>query len=127
MTYDLEGARRQAATTSSRGAGMDKKKIQRLRRAGWKVGSVAEFLDLTPEEAAYIELRLALSDALRARRTDSGLTQEDLARRLGSSQSRVAKMEGSDPSVSVDLLIRGLLATGASRDEIAAVIGRKEA
>jgi predicted XRE-type DNA-binding protein len=106
---------------------MDKSKIQRLRRAGWKVGSVTEFLDLTPEEAAYIELRLALSNALRARRAGSGLTQAELARRLGSSQSRVAKMEASDPSVSVDLLIRGLLAAGASRDEIAAAIGRIEA
>lgn len=104
---------------------MRKAKRKRLERAGWKVGSVADFLGLTPEEATFVELHLSLSEALRARRTDLGLTQAELAERLGSSQSRVAKMEASDPSVSVDLLIRGLLATGASRDDIAAVIGRK--
>jgi hypothetical protein len=34
-------------------------------------------------------------------------------------------MEASDPSVSVDLLARGLLATGATRREIATAIVRK--
>ena len=65
-----------------------------------------------------MELRLALSRSVRERRLKLGLSQLDLAARLGSSQSRVAKLEGADPTVSIDLLIRGLLALGASRREI---------
>jgi hypothetical protein len=38
---------------------------------------------------------------------------------MGSSQSRVAKMEAGDPTVSLDLLVQGLLAAGATRREIA--------
>jgi hypothetical protein len=103
---------------------MDKAKRQKLERAGWSTGSPAEFLGLSDDEAAFVELKLALSEELRARRESQGLTQVALAERLGSSQSRVAKMEASDPAVSVDLLIRGLLATGASRREIASAIDR---
>jgi DNA-binding XRE family transcriptional regulator len=104
---------------------MDAGKRKKLERAGWTVGSAEEFLGLSAEEAAFVELKLALSERLRARRTELGLSQSALARRLGSSQSRVAKMEASDPSVSLDLLVRGLLATGATRRDIAAAIGHK--
>jgi len=106
-------------------ARMDKSKKGRLQREGWKIGSADEFLDLSPSEIAFVELKLALSEELRERRTDLGLSQTELAHRLGSSQSRVAKMEASDPTVSVDLLIRGLFATGASRTEVAGAIDRK--
>jgi predicted transcriptional regulator len=105
---------------------MDSAKRKKLERAGWSVGSVSEFLGLSEDEAAFVELKLALSDELRKRREDQGLTQVALAEKLGSSQSRVAKMEASDATVSVDLLIRGLLATGASRREIASAIDRGE-
>ncbi|MBV9772865.1 MAG: helix-turn-helix transcriptional regulator [Gemmatimonadetes bacterium] len=101
---------------------MEEDKRRRLEESGWKVGSAADFLDLTEEEAAYVELRLALSETLRERRMEKGLTQEELARRIGSSQSRVAKMEASDSTVSLDLLVKGLLATGATRGDIAAAI-----
>lgn len=101
---------------------MDKMKRKRLEEAGWTIGSAADFLELSASEAAFVELKLALSDELRARREDQGLSQTVLARKLGSSQSRVAKMEAGDPSVSVDLLIRGLLAAGASRKQIASAI-----
>lgn len=101
---------------------MDAPKRDRLQEAGWAVGGAEEFLDLSAEEAAYVELKLALSRALRERRTELGLTQAAVAKRLGSSQSRVAKMESSDPTVSVDLLIRGLLACGATRRDIARAI-----
>jgi transcriptional regulator with XRE-family HTH domain len=89
------------------------------------VGSAEDFLGLSDEETAFVELKLALSERLRVRRTKLGLSQAALARRLGSSQSRVAKMEASDPSVSLDLLVRGLLATGATRRDIATAIGHK--
>jgi DNA-binding XRE family transcriptional regulator len=101
---------------------MEKAKREWLEGAGWKVGGAPEFLGLSEEEAAYVEMKLALSEALREQRTARGLTQTELAKRLGSSQSRVAKMEASDPTVSVDLLLRGLLAAGATRKEIAGAI-----
>jgi ribosome-binding protein aMBF1 (putative translation factor) len=101
---------------------MDKAKRKRLEAAGWKVGTVAEFLQLSDEEAAVIELRLRLSDSIRRRRTRLGLSQAAMAKRLGSSQSRVAKMESADPSVSLDLLLRALLALGATRRDIARAI-----
>lgn len=106
---------------------MDKAKRKRLEDAGWATGSAADFLNLSTDEAAFVELKLALSEELRTRREHEGLSQTALAKKLGSSQSRVAKMEASDPSVSVDLLIRGLLAAGASRREIASAIAPKPA
>lgn len=104
---------------------MQTDKRKNLAEAGWKVGDAADFLGLTPEEQAYIELRLKLADALKARRSHSRLTQVELANSLGSSQSRVAKMEAGDPSVSVDLLIRSLLALGADNQDIAKVIAAR--
>ena len=101
---------------------MDTKKRERLEAAGFKVGSVAEFLGLTPEENALVEMKLALSADLRQRRKQQSLSQTELASRLKSSQSRVAKMEAGDPGVSFDLLIRALLAIGATREEVGKVI-----
>ena len=98
---------------------MDRTKWKRLRDKGWKEGSVADFLDLTPEEAAYVELKLQLSEAVRSLRRKSKLTQVEFAERLGSSQSRVARIEAGDPSVSIDLLTRSMLALGASKRDIA--------
>lgn len=106
---------------------MDAKRRKHLEAAGFAVGTAAEFLDLGPEEAALIEMRLALSRALRDRRAEVGLTQAALARRVGSSQSRVAKMEAGDPSVSLDLLIRALLAAGASRREVGQALAKRVA
>jgi ribosome-binding protein aMBF1 (putative translation factor) len=104
---------------------MRKSKKERLEKRGWKFGTVEEFLDLSAEESAYIELKLRLSENLRRRRKKSKLSQVELAKRIKSSQSRVAKMEGGDPSVSLDLLIRSLLALGASNRELANTISSK--
>jgi DNA-binding XRE family transcriptional regulator len=106
---------------------MKVRKRKRLEAAGWRVGSAAEFLRLKPEEAALVEMKLNLARRLRDVRTDRGLSQEAMAKLLGSSQSRVAKMEAGDRSVSVDLLVRSLLLVGASRTEIAREIGRRAA
>jgi DNA-binding XRE family transcriptional regulator len=103
---------------------MDKAKKDRLAAAGWRSGDAAEFLELTAEEAALVEMKLALADYLREVRGQLGLTQSQAARRLGSSQSRVAKMEAADATVSLDLLIKSLLALGASRGEVGAVIAK---
>ena len=98
---------------------MKTRKKKDLERGGWKIGTVQELLGLTDEEAAYVELKLALSRALRKRRKKHNLTQVQLAKRIGSSQSRVAKMEAGDPSVSIDLLIRSLIALGATPGSLA--------
>ena len=104
---------------------MKRAKKQKLEAAGWRVGDASDFLGLSPEETAIVEMKLALAAGVKERRIARGLTQGDLASRLGSSQSRIAKLEGSDPSVSIDLLMRALLALGASRAELAKLVGRK--
>src|SRR5918999_5910057 len=101
---------------------MRKQKQKRLQAKGWKVGTVKEFLGLSSEEAAYIELKIKLAAGLRRRRQQKGLSQLDLATKLESSQSRVAKMEAGDPSVSLDLLIRSLISLGASERELSRII-----
>jgi ribosome-binding protein aMBF1 (putative translation factor) len=92
--------------------------MKRLRAAGWKAGTAAEFLDLSEAESALVDLKLALVAAVRATRQKRGLSQNDLAQRLRSSQSRVAKIEAGDASVSLDLIVRALLAAGASRKDV---------
>ena len=103
---------------------MTRAEKKRLEAYGWKVGTAEEFLGLTTEEAAYVELRLKLAAAVREFRQKRQLTQVQLAELLESSQSRIAKAEAGDKSVSLDLLIRSLLALGASRSELAKVIAR---
>jgi len=103
---------------------MDRATRERLGAAGWRVGDAFEFLNLTPEEQALVELRVALAMRLREVREEHGCTQVQVARRIGSSQSRVAKMEAGDPSVSLDLLLRTLFSLGVTRAEVGAVIMR---
>jgi DNA-binding XRE family transcriptional regulator len=97
---------------------MKQSKRAKLESKGWKIGSANEFLGLTADEAAYVEMKLALSEKLKRRRQRKRLTQADLAKLVHSSQSRVAKMEAGDPSVSLDLLVKSLLALGVSRKEL---------
>jgi predicted transcriptional regulator len=101
---------------------MRKSKRERLEAKGWRFGTAQEFLGLSNEESAYVELRVRLADSLRQRRQKQNLSQVELARVVHSSQSRVAKMESGDPTVSLDLLIRSLLALGASARDIARAI-----
>lgn len=101
---------------------MNAAKRKRLAAKGWKVGTVRGFLKLSSEEAAYVELKLALSKNLQETRREKRLTQEQLARLLKSSQSRIAKMEAGDPTVSLDLLVRSLLMLGASRKTLARML-----
>jgi predicted XRE-type DNA-binding protein len=101
---------------------MRESKRKRLETKGWRVGSTAQFLSFSPEEAAYVELKIKLASKLRQWRVRRRLTQGDLAKLVKSSQSRVAKMEAGNPSVSLDLLIRGLLALGASSREVTRII-----
>ena len=89
-----------------------------IDRSGIHVDNLIIFRHIGNEMAALVETKVALSQALRRKRAALGLTQHQLARRLNSSQSRVAKMEAADRSVSVDLLMKGLFALGASPGDI---------
>jgi predicted XRE-type DNA-binding protein len=102
-----------------------KDKRVRLEAAGWRVGSTGDFLDLTPEEASFVETKLALSYTLRSTRMAQRLSQLALAKRLHSSQSRVAKMEAADSTVSIDLLLRALFALGAKPRDVASAIRKR--
>jgi ribosome-binding protein aMBF1 (putative translation factor) len=93
---------------------MNATKKKKLEAAGFKVGGVQEFLGLSNDEMALIDLKVRLIRMLRAARQASGMTQNELAGRIGSSQSRVAKMEAASPNVSLDLICKALLALGVT-------------
>lgn len=101
---------------------MDEEMRKRLEAAGWRVGGAEDLLDLSPKEIEFIETKLALARGLRRERERQGLTQQQVADRIGSSQSRVARMEAADSSVSMDLLVRSLLTLGVDREELAALV-----
>jgi predicted XRE-type DNA-binding protein len=101
---------------------MDRTKQAKLEAAGWAVSTPKDFLGLPDGEAAFIEVKVALAAALRALRTAQAMSQVDAARRLHSSQSRVAKMEAADKSVSVDLLLRSFLRLGGTREAMVAAL-----
>jgi predicted XRE-type DNA-binding protein len=104
---------------------MKTEKRARLEARGWRVGSAEEFLDLTPAEVSFVETKLALAQSVRERRTAQDMSQAALAKVLGSSQSRVAKIEAADSTVSIDLLLRTLFALGARPRDVAAVLQKR--
>jgi DNA-binding XRE family transcriptional regulator len=97
---------------------MENRKQKQLENKGFRVGTTADFLELTPEEEAYIDIRLDISTLVKAQRAKREWTQEQLARTIGSSQSRIAKLEGGDPGISLDLMIKALLSLGTSKKQI---------
>ena len=101
---------------------MNTAKQKRRESAGWKFGNEADFLNLTQEEKAYVEMKLSLARTLESTRKQKGFTQKTLAAKLHTSQPRVAMMEKGDPSVTLDLLIRGLLALGTNPRKLAALL-----
>ena len=102
-----------------------KTRKQRLKEAGFETTSVKDFLDLTDEEITYIEMKSGLARALKEYRTTKlKMSQHALAELIGSSQSRVARMEAGDPSVTLDLLVRSMLSTGLKRADIARALSR---
>ncbi len=102
---------------------MDEAKKKRLEEQGWKIGSTSEFLQLSPEESILIDIKLALSLNLKERRQRL-MTQAELAEKINSSQPRIAKAENGDDSVSIELLIRAILATGATPQDIGQIIAQ---
>lgn len=101
---------------------MDSEKRKRLQAAGWTVGNAKDFLELTPAEAELVELKVQFALLVKEMRKVNHLSQDVLAKKMGSSQSRIAKIESGDPSVSLDLIFRALLTSGATRQELAQVI-----
>lgn len=103
---------------------MKAKKRERVEKAGWKVGDTQGFLELSDAEMALVDVRVSLARDLRRRRKEKKISQATLAKRIGSSQSRVAKMEAGDPSVTIDLLMRTLLSAGSTPADLARVIAK---
>ncbi len=97
---------------------MKQQKRKQLEEKGFRIGSASDFLELIPEEESYIEIRLEISGLVKSQRRKRGWTQQQLARAIGSSQSRVAKMEAGEPSTSLDLMIKTLLRLGVSKTQI---------
>ena len=104
---------------------MKQSKRKKLEAKGWKIGTAADFLELTPEEETFIEMKMSLSQSLKEMRKRKRLSQIAFAKLIKSSQSRVAKMETGSASVSIDLLIKSLLALGASQKDLAKAISSK--
>ena len=105
---------------------MDNRKRKKLETAGWRVGTASEFLELTPEKSALVDLKLSLGELVRTVRTRSHLSQQALAQRLRSSQSRVAKVEAGGAGVSLDLMVKAAFAAGAKRTDVAKAIAPKK-
>jgi DNA-binding XRE family transcriptional regulator len=101
---------------------MKKVKSRKLEKQGWKVGTVSDFLNLSRKEEEYIEMKLALSNYFPELRRKKHLTQVQVAEKIKSSQSRVAKIERAESSVSLDLIVRSIIALGSSKKEIEKVI-----
>ena len=104
---------------------MKASKRKKLENAGWKVGSAPEFLELSDAEAMLINMKLSLAKKVKELRQSKKITQNELAKLIGSSQSRVAKLETADRSVSMELLVRSLATLGASRAQIGKIVGTK--
>lgn len=100
------------------------KLIKELESKGFKTGTVSEFLNLSKEDEAWIEMKRALRDTVVELRQKSGLTQAQLAERMGSRQPRISHLEAGDDSVGYDLLMKSLLALGATPTQIGAAISR---
>ena len=101
---------------------MDSKKKKKLEAKGWVFGDAGDFLDLSPEEVRFIDLKIALKNSLKAERLKQNITQVELAKMIGSSQSRVAKMEAGDPTVTVDLMLKALLTLGVTKKQLSKII-----
>lgn len=101
---------------------MDNRKRRQLAAAGWRTGGTTEFLQLTPEESALVDMKLSMGRLVKEARARARLSQHALAQRLCSSQSRVAKLEAGDAGVSLDLMVKAAIAAGAKRAEVARAI-----
>ena len=100
---------------------MDKSKRERLESKGWKVGTVSDFLELTPEETIFVEIKLALSESLKER-YQKLMTENDFSSKISSSQRGITNVENGDSSLSIEFLIKAMLAIGATPQDIGKII-----
>ena len=106
---------------------MSKPKDKATKRNGeWVEGSVQEFLSLSDADMELIETRRAISRLLKATRQEKKMTQAAVAAALHTSQSRLAKMEAGDPSVSLDLLFKSLFSLGVTRQNLASTLSSEQ-
>jgi len=98
---------------------MDKKVQSALEEAGYRFMDAADFLELTEEERQLVELRMVIRRKIRFQREKLNMTQQQLAKKMNSSQSRVAKMESGASDVSLDLMFRGFFAAGGRLSDLA--------
>lgn len=101
---------------------MDVRKQKKLEAAGWKFGNAEDFLGMTPEEAAYLKVKLTLARAVEAQRQKCGLSQTDLAAKMNTRQPNIARLEQAPEKVTIDALFKTLLALGLTPRKIAAVL-----
>lgn len=106
---------------------MTNSRQKKLEKAGFKIGTVQEFLNLSDEEMALIDLKVHLVKLLRRGRKSAGISQQSLARLIGSSQSRIAKMEGGDFNISLDLICKALFALKVPAREIGKAFAPRKA
>ena len=106
------------------GERMDARERAKIEAMGYGiVDDAADWLELTQIERHIVDVRVRLGREIRRRRAEAGLSQAQLAEKIGSSQSRVAKAEGTAPGVAIDLMMRVFFATGGTVDELAQAIG----
>ncbi|MBO4435298.1 MAG: helix-turn-helix transcriptional regulator [Fibrobacter sp.] len=101
---------------------MDKAKKESLEKKGWKFGDVDEYLGLTPAEMVIVEMKAELAKALIKKRKKSGMSQTEASAKAQTSQSRYAKAEHSDSSVSLELMIKLFFSLGADKKELFKVL-----
>lgn len=85
-------------------------------------GTIQEFLDLSDADMSLINLKVELKEAVKNARVNANYSQTHLAELMGSSQSRIAKLEGGDSSVSIDFMLKALFSMGLSFGDLARVI-----
>ena len=100
--------------------GLHADKLKRVLEMGGRVTTVQEWLDLSDEEVALLDMKIELGKKLEALRRRKKLTQQEVAELLQTSQGRVSKMERGQASL--DQLAWSLLVMGESRERIARVI-----
>jgi ribosome-binding protein aMBF1 (putative translation factor) len=91
---------------------MNSKKRKTLEAAGWKVGDAADFLGLSDEERQLLNARVEVALAVRRQRESRDLSQQQLAKKIKTSQPRIVKIEQAAADVSLDQLLRAFAAAG---------------
>lgn len=101
---------------------LDKTRIKKLENAGWKMGDFGDAFALSAEDRAFVEMRLAAAREVDRLREEQGVSQRELARRMGTKQPTVSRMLAEPSSTTFDSLFRALLALGSTPRQIAAAL-----